>query len=150
VPEAERRQPQPRDRRAASRGGRRDGDRAGFHPIVLVVDADDSVRRICVQGLTRFGFLVDEAKGGMEGAAAVQMMPPRVALVDPVLPSAHTLLSAIRTGQVPMITMTTDFMTTSEEAVDILIKPFSLESMLAAIRRALRAAAGAPPPQIMD
>ena len=105
------------------------------------------MRRICVQGLTRFGFLVDEAKGGMEAAAAVQMMPPRVALVDPVLPSATTLLSAIRTERVPMITMTTDFMKTSEEAVDILIKPFSLESMLAAIRRALRAAAVSPPAQ---
>ncbi len=150
MPEAERRHPAPRDRRGASRGGRRDGDRAGRHPIVLVVDADDAVRRICVQCLARFGFLVDDAKGGIEAAAAVQMMPPRVVLVDPALPSAHALLNAIQVARVPMITMTTDYMKTPAEATEILVKPFSLDSMLVAIRRVLRAAASPPPRQMLD
>lgn len=89
----------------------------------------------------RFGFLVDEAKGGIEATAAVQIMPPRLALVDPTLSAASTFLSAIAAARIPMITMTTDFMKSSPGATDTLVKPFSLDSMLTSVRKALRSAA---------
>lgn len=125
------------DRRRAPRGGRRQTDTPGRHPIVLVADADHGARRPCVRYLIRRGFLVDEANGGVEAASAIMMMRPRIVLVDAALPAARSFLPSIREAGIPMIVMTTDFMEPATHAAGLLIKPFPLETMLTEVRRVL-------------
>ena len=135
--DSQRRTDQLDDRRKGPRGGRRTTDRPGKHPVVLVADSDDFARRPCVQFLTRRGFLVCEASAGDEGAAAIAVMRPRVALIDAALPAARTLVPTAKDAGIPLIVMTTDFMANPVDAAAVLVKPFPLETMLTQVRRIL-------------
>ena len=135
----ERRTDQPSDRRRAPRGGRRDTDAQGRHPTLLIADADSGARRPCVRYLARHGFLVDEANGGDEATSAVEMVKPRLVLMDAALPAARRFVPSVQAAGIPLIVMTTDFMDASAgDAAGRLVKPFPLDNMLAEVRRVLR------------
>jgi two-component system, OmpR family, phosphate regulon response regulator PhoB len=144
------RQSRLRDRRRAARGGRRDYDRPGRHPMLLVAESYDEVRRSCVRYLSLFGFLVREAQNASEAIATLRCATPKVILAEPRLPmlSAARLWEQVqadpRTRSTPIILLVAEF-DVPEDVVGglrpaaVLHKPFHLTSLATAVRRALRA-----------
>src|SRR5918994_872904 len=59
-----------------------------FHPTVLVVDDDEDVRAVIVEGLTSAGFDVEEAATGAEALRLVSRLPAAVVL-DVSLPDMN-------------------------------------------------------------
>lgn len=113
-----------RDRRLVTRGGRRSADVPGRHPHVLVADNEESVRRPCVRYLSLFGFHVEEAADGDQAVAAWQTVRPHVVVTD-----------AVRRPFI--VTVTDDHAAVPPGASAVLLKPFSLGTMLEEVRRAL-------------
>jgi DNA-binding response OmpR family regulator len=137
------------DRRRVSRGGRREYDRPGRDPMLLVADSYGEVRRVYVRYLNLFGFLVKEAQNASETIDALLASAPRVILADPrmlMLSAARSWEQARteqRTRSTPIIFLVTDF-DVPEEVMNrfrpaaVLHKPFHLTSLTAAVRRVLR------------
>jgi PleD family two-component response regulator len=110
-----------KDRRISSRGGRRDEDRPGFAPLVLVADddADSSLR--CEAILAKLRFAVAPAQGLQEatrimGALRPDVVVARMADIDG--------LRLATPSDVPLIALTDD-----------LLEP---EALINEIRRVLR------------
>jgi signal transduction histidine kinase len=70
---------------SVARGGRVDPGRIK----VLVVDDDDAVRQVLVDGLRFEGFDVIEAAGGVDGLAALQSRSPDALVVDFAMPGMN-------------------------------------------------------------
>jgi two-component system phosphate regulon response regulator PhoB len=141
-----------RDRRRTPRGGgRRDYDRPGSYPPVLVADSYDGARRPCVRYLERFNFDVAEATNGEDALKQIVSTTPRVIVAESTLPAmpAHRLCQWLaqgwRTRDIPVIVVAADFdeRPLMPSVAAILVKPFSLETMLSEVRRALRDSQGA-------
>src|SRR5436190_5614534 len=136
------------DRRRVPRGGRREYDRPGRDPMVLVADSYDEVRRVYVRYLNLFGFLVREAQNAAEALAGVQSAP-RVILAEPsiLVRSAERLWENARaeppTPSIPLILLVADF-DLAEDVVRVfrpaavLQKPFHLNTLMTTLRRILR------------
>lgn len=138
------------DRRRVARGGRREDDRAGCHPTLLIADSYPEVRELFATYLDRFGFHVERASNGAEVVSALERSSPRLILMEPGLP----MLSAIELGKrlaadplgaaIPIILLVGDL---SDPAVAtpefrpaaVLHKPFQLTALIAEIRRVLTA-----------
>jgi DNA-binding NtrC family response regulator len=129
----------PRDRRQVPRGGRRSTDIPGRYPPLLVADNEESVRRPCVRYLSLFGFQVEEAANGVEAVAAWDAVRPHVVVTDARLQGSSELTPRLTLEpDVPFIvTVTDDAAPVPPGARAVLFKPFSLETMLAEVRRAL-------------
>jgi len=128
-----------RDRRGVPRGGRRAADRPGRHPHVLVAENEESVRRPCARYLSLFGFHVEEAGNGEEAVAAWLSDRPHIVVADARLQRGSDLAPRLATESgVPfIITVTDDCAPVPPGASAVLLKPFSLDSMLEEVRRAL-------------
>ena len=135
------------DRRLVPRGGRRDGDRAGRYPHLLVADSYDGVRVPCVRYLTRFGFHVDEAADGDEVLAKVDAAPPHMILVENGLANAPASLIVRQLRErssarsIPIVVMASSLDAGRSDDrwyVGRLVKPFALSAMLQELRRVLR------------
>ncbi len=133
-----------------ARGGRRPTDRPGLHPTILVAEHDDRVRRPCVRYFTRFRFHVTEADHGDVVPATVHATPPVVIVTElrlPKLPAwqmSQWLADDVRTRNIPVIVLADDpegedTRRVLDSAAGLLIKPFPLPTMLAEVRRVLRA-----------
>jgi CheY-like chemotaxis protein len=143
------------DRRRVSRGGRRQTDRAGKYPSILVAESYDGVRRCCARYLDCFHFQVAEATDGEEALKQITVEPPRVILAElnlPAISASHLvqwLSQGWRTRQIPVIVLTGDLDPADPTGLDhfkdavagVLVKPFALGSMLEEIRRVIRAEA---------
>jgi DNA-binding response OmpR family regulator len=128
------------------RGGRREYDRTGRFPSVLVAESYEGARRPFVRYLERYHFDVAEAANGEEALTCVIASPPRVVLIEWSLPMmagsqlAQWLARGWRTGQVRVIALAGD----GEPGVElprvdgVLVKPFSLAMMIEEVRRVLR------------
>src|SRR6266542_2694032 len=138
-----------RDRRSVARGGRRDGDRPGRFPNLLVADNYDGARIPCVRYLNCFGFHVDEAVDGHEALVKVDAAPPHVMLVASALPKAPVaeivkrLRAEPHTERLPVIVMAGDPEwgaggVAGAPLVSVLAKPFALAIILQEVRRLLR------------
>jgi DNA-binding response OmpR family regulator len=138
------------DRRRVSRGGRRQNDRGGNYPPVLVADSFDGVRTSCSRFLDRFHFEVIEAADGEEVLARVNAEAPQVILTELNLPDmpawrlAHWLGQNWRTRQIPVIVLAAGLESGTEAdfqslVAGVLLKPFQMQTMLGEIRRVLRA-----------
>jgi len=140
------------DRRRVPRGGRRSTDRAGKHPPVLVAESYDGVRKSCARYLDRFNFQVAEAADGEEALTQITAEPPQVILAElnlPAMPAwrlAQWLSQSWRTRQIPVIVLAGD-LEASDPPVSpdfrnvvagVLVKPFTLRTMLDEIRRVIR------------
>jgi DNA-binding response OmpR family regulator len=136
----------PRDRRRVPRGGRRDYDQPGRYPPVLVADSYDGARRPCVRYLDRFNFDVLEVTNGEDALKQIVSSPPKVIVTEWQLPSmpadqlCQWLSEGLTTRDIPVIVVAADFEARRHTpgVAAILVKPFSLESMLTEVRRALR------------
>jgi CheY-like chemotaxis protein len=143
----------PQDRRRVPRGGRRETDRPGKYPPVLVAESYEGVRRCCVRYLNRFHFQVAEAADGEEALRQITAEPPRVVLAELNLPSmsashlARWLSQSWRTRQIPVIVLAGDLDPSDTSAFEdfrtvvagVLVKPFTLGAMLDEVRRVIRA-----------
>ena len=143
----EKRRPGPQERRQVARGGRRETDRPGRYPAILVADGYEAARLACARYLVHFHFNVLEAANGDEALAAIASQPLDVVLADWMLPAmpasrlSQSLRENWRTRDIPVIVLADDAVSTqhSDAAAAVLVKPFSMAAMLAEIRRVLRA-----------
>jgi signal transduction histidine kinase/DNA-binding response OmpR family regulator len=86
----------------------------GFHqaPLILVIDDDDSVRKVTTRFLTREGFSVTTASGGREGLQLARELQPAAITLDVLMPDLDgwTVLAAIKgdpaTAGIPVVLMT--------------------------------------------
>jgi CheY-like chemotaxis protein len=134
------------DRRRVPRGGRRPYDRRGCHPPILVADGCEGARLPAVRYLARYNFEVAEAANGEEALQRIVATPPQVILADWSLPSmpaprlCQWLEQSWRTRNIPVIVMVGDYQGEPIPPVaGILVKPFSLATMLEELRRVIRA-----------
>lgn len=116
--------------------------------VVLLVEDDASVRRVCLRVLQRMGFTVHDASDGPSAMRLASTMP-RIDLVltDVIMPggmSGPDLVSAIRSGRpdVPVIYMSgyhADILDRESERADfnLLHKPFNTAALQAFVNRVL-------------
>jgi len=136
----------PRDRRRVPRGGRREYDRSGRYPPVLVADSYEGARRPCVRYLDRFHFDVAEATDGEDALKQIVSTTPRLIITEWTLPTmpadrlCQWLAQGWRTREIPVIVVAADYDARRQmpSVASILVKPFSLETMLTEVRRVLR------------
>ena len=136
----------PRDRRRVPRGGRREYDRSGRYPPVLVADSYEGARRPCVRYLDRFHFDVAEATNGEDALKQIVSTTPRLIITEWTLPTmpadrlCQWLAQGWRTREIPVIVVAADYDARRQmpSVASILVKPFSLETMLTEVRRVLR------------
>ena len=140
------------DRRRVPRGGRRPTDRLGKHPPVLVAESYDGVRKSCARYLDRFNFQVAEAADGEQALVQIAAEPPQVILTElnlPAMPAwrlSQWLSQSWRTRQIPVIVLAGDLESSDASmsqdfrsvAAGVLVKPFTLRTMLDEIRRVMR------------
>lgn len=127
------------DRRRMPRGGRRTADLAGRHPLVLVGDTDDSVRRVLAIALSRRGFDVVEATSGEQALSAVEERSPSVVIAEATLPRDDQFQHRVHRRQIPyIVTKTNDEGAVPPDAVAVLEKPFSLGELLEIVTRVIR------------
>jgi signal transduction histidine kinase/DNA-binding response OmpR family regulator len=81
-------------------------------PLILVIDDDDSVRKVTTHFLTREGFAVMTANGGQEGLRLARELQPAAITLDIMMPDLDgwTVLAAIKgdpaTAGIPVVLMT--------------------------------------------
>jgi CheY-like chemotaxis protein len=132
------------DRRRFPRGGRRDGDLPGRHPTVAIVERYDGVRRPCARYLEHFNFEVAEAADAESALTLLESVRPALILIEDVESAGFDRLQqAAQAHSIPFVSIATAFAESpgadSEQADGVLMKPFTLGTMLDEVRRVLRA-----------
>lgn len=118
-----------RDRRRFARGGRRDYDREGFSPLILVVDEDQDSAARSEAILAALKFAVAPARSIDEALSVMRALRPNLVVArvhDPRRLEDEMQRNAL-TAAVPVLVVTDDIA--------------SPESLIAAIRSVLRARA---------
>lgn len=137
-----------------ARGGRREGDRPGRHPTILIADSYSEVRELFATYLDRFGFQIERAANGAEVVSALQRASPQVILMEPGLPALTAFdlekrLAAESSAAVPIILLVGDLSdpeagATAFRPAGVLHKPFQLTALIAEVRRVLSASIATP------
>lgn len=116
-------------------------------PLILLIDDDDSLRRVMEFSLTEAGYLVQTAASGEEGLRLLEQETPSVVITDITMPgiSGMDVLRKIRGSDaaIPVIVITA--YGTIESAVeamkqgafDYITKPFNRDELKLTIERAL-------------
>ncbi len=114
---------------------------------ILVVDDDESLRRITELQLAQHGYQVRTAAGGQEALGMLAQAPPDLVLTDLKMPgmSGLDLLKRIRAGYPDVIVIVMTAFGTVETAVeamragsyDYVTKPVNIEELLITLNRAL-------------
>jgi CheY-like chemotaxis protein len=131
------------DRRRFARGGRRDSDRPGRHPTVLVADAYDDARVPIARYLDRFGFHVVEATNASEAVDLMNLHRPLLVLSG-LLGAQAALFYGQLSGPPALMPSVVIILTSSiddpvpKEATGVLTKPFLLRAMLDVLRQEMR------------
>jgi DNA-binding NtrC family response regulator len=133
------------DRRRAARGGRRESDRPGRHPVILLADSYEDARSPVARYLDRFGFDVREATTADEAVAALDRDQPEVLLSGLRGADAAVLFDALSARgpgapRVIMVLLSANDDPVPPVATGVMSKPFSLRPMLDELRREIRAA----------
>jgi DNA-binding response OmpR family regulator len=133
------------DRRRVTRGGRRDSDRPGRHPIVLLADSYEDARAPVARYLDRFGFDVREATSADEAVRALEHHRPDVVLSGLRGQQSDALFTALAANgfdgpSVVMVLLSATDDPVPVEATGVMTKPFSLRPLLEELRREIRAA----------
>ncbi len=120
---------------------------------ILVVDDDESLRRVTQVQLQQAGFTVEAASSGRQALAALESRPVDLVLTDMKIngEDGMEVLRAVKHArpQVPVIVTSADgtvagaVAAMQSGAADYLIRPFDSESLVAAVRKTLNPAAAA-------
>lgn len=116
-----------RDRRRFARGGRRDYDREGFSPLILIVDDDADSGARCEAVLAALKFAVAPARSVDEALAVMRALRPNLVVArvkDPARLQTE-MQNAELIATVPLLLVTDDISTP--------------ELLVEAIRKVLRA-----------
>ncbi len=114
---------------------------------ILVVDDEPQIRRVLRTTLTSRGYVIVDAKTGEEGIELVHKEKPDLVLLDVNMPGMGGLETCreIRRGSnAPIIMLTVRDAERDKVAAldagadDYVVKPFSIEELLARVRAALR------------
>jgi len=114
--------------------------------VVLVIDDDEKVRELVADILEAFDFKVIPAESSEEGLTQALEHKPDVILCDVILPdalgfeTAKVLNQHPATGAIPVVLMTGfPYMRhyRLDPSVKLLMKPFSMQSVVAAVKEAL-------------
>ena len=116
--------------------------------VVLVIDDDEKVRELVADILEAFDFKVIPAENSEEGLTYALEHKPDVILCDVILPdalgfeTAKVLSQHPETAPIPVVLMTGfPYMRhyRLDQSVKLLMKPFSMQSVVAAVKEALGA-----------
>lgn len=116
---------------------------------ILVVDDDPQVRRVMKLTLTAEGYTVFEARNGEVALENLRAEKPDIVLLDinmPVIDGIATCREIRRTSAIPIIMLTVrsverdKVLALDAGADDYVVKPFSMQELLARVRSALRRA----------
>jgi two-component system, OmpR family, KDP operon response regulator KdpE len=116
-------------------------------PSILVVDDEPQIRRVMRATLASRGYVITEAKTGEEGIESVRKERPDLVLLDVNMPGMGGIEACReirRLSDAPIIMLTVrnaerDKVSALDAgADDYVVKPFSIEELLARIRSALR------------
>lgn len=114
---------------------------------ILVVDDEPQVRRVMKVALTAGGYTIFEARNGEEALKNFRADPPDIILLDvnmPVMDGLAACREIRKTSLVPIIMLTVrnaerdKVLALDAGADDYVVKPFSMQELLARIRAALR------------
>ena len=115
---------------------------------ILVVDDDESIRRMLALVLTREGFQTITAKDGQEGLALFRSHSPDIVLMDIRMPGlsgieAMSAMLALRPGAAVILMTAYADLETAVQAIkngvfDFVIKPFDLAEIGLLVNRAGR------------
>jgi two-component system, OmpR family, response regulator MprA len=121
---------------------------------ILIIEDDEAILRFLRRGLAYEGYLVDSANDGESGLVLARDQPPDVVILDWMLPGLDGLevCRRLRTGGPVPILMLTAKDSVSDRVLgldagadDYMVKPFSLDELLARIRALMRRAQPARP-----
>jgi len=119
---------------------------------ILIVDDEHDITDLVAYNLTKAGYRVDKAHDGVEALRLAQARPPRLVVLDLMLPGmdglevCRRLRAEARTRSIPILMLTakgeeTDKVVGLEMgADDYLTKPFSPRELVARVRALLRRA----------
>jgi len=119
----------------------------GHAPRILVVDDDPAIRRGLVAELKTAGYETSEAADGQEGLSRFDTDAPDLVLTDLAMPGTdgYGLIAAVRKrGRTPVVVLSVRGSDTDKVraldlgADDYVIKPFSVQELLARVRAHLR------------
>ena len=114
---------------------------------VLVIEDDAEVRRAIVESLSMLGYVVSEAADGASGLAALEASPHDLMVVDYAMPGLNgaEVIAKARSmvGEIPVI-LATGYADMAQVGrvlgtQSILIKPFDISTLAAAVAKALPA-----------
>jgi two-component system KDP operon response regulator KdpE len=121
---------------------------------ILVVDDEPQIRRVLRTALTSRGYVVVEARSGEEAVELIRSERPDLLLLDVNMPGMSGLaacreIRAVSDTAIIMVTVR-DKEADKVEALDAgaddyVVKPFSIEELLARMRAALRRSMGTQP-----
>ena len=131
-------------------GGR---EAAGAEARVLVVDDEESIVQLLCTALRYEGFATASAASGREALTQAAEFRPDLVLLDVMLPDidgfeVHRRLSGASAGRLPVVFLTARRDTDDRVrgltigADDYVVKPFSLEELIARVRAVLRRTRG--------
>jgi len=133
--------------------GNGESEAAGAEARVLVVDDEESIVQLLCTALRYEGFATASAASGREALARVAEFRPDLVLLDVMLPDidgfeVHRRLSGASAGRLPVVFLTARRETDDRVrgltigADDYVVKPFSLEELIARVRAVLRRTRG--------
>lgn len=114
---------------------------------ILIVDDDNSLRELVRINLEHEGYLVKQARNGVEGVTAVRDERPDLVVLDIHMPEMDGVEACAKIrefSQVPILMLTARFKSydvvsgLDQGADDYLGKPFNMDELLARIRALLR------------
>jgi two-component system, chemotaxis family, chemotaxis protein CheY len=107
---------------------------------LLLVEDDDDVRASIADVLDLAGYVVVEASNGRNAMRAMRAEPPRMVLLDLMMPvmSGWEVLEQMRADPVlagiPVCLLSAQGQIEAADAVQVLHKPVSIEDLLAVVR----------------
>lgn len=116
---------------------------------ILIIEDDEAILKFLRRGLAYEGYIVDVALDGQTGLALARDNPPDLVVLDLMLPGIDGLEVCRRLragGAVPILILTAKDSVSDRVlgldmgADDYMVKPFSLDELLARIRALLRRA----------
>jgi CheY-like chemotaxis protein len=115
---------------------------------ILIVEDDEDLRRLFRTALALAGYDVIEAGDGLEALQRIEEAPPRLVILDLVLPGysgimvRQELAAQSLTRHIPVVVITGSYVPDDLQVDCVLRKPIAVEQLITTIRRCLASPAG--------